>query len=280
MQLSMESYYRTPEIDENNIECLDSNLYVNCCGRVVLDRRFSTHNPEGRHDYYLLYMWSGELLMKSGNKSTHMKAGDLILIPPHTEYFYQSLEDSITYFWIHFTGKDVAPMLEELWPDGFHATAGLSESVHTAFRELFTEFIFRDQHMDLATKTLLSRILVMLARRSTDIRSTDFSIQLRIKTSLHYIHQHLASSISIDSLAQMEHLSTSRYRTVFNECMDCSPSEYIINLRINRACELMEQFNMTIAEAASAVGYQDPLYFSRIFRKKMGTSPSSYLKRR
>lgn len=277
MHMALESYYRLPNIDDNNIASNDTDLLVNCCGRVVLDTRFSTHNREGRNDYYLLYLWDGKLLIKSDTVNKQMEAGDLIVIPPHSEYYYQNVSDSIVYFWIHFSGTNAATLLKKLWPHGMHVSAGLSDSVHSAFRELFSEFIFRDPHMDVATQTLLSRILLMLARRSTDSRTTDFYQQRRIKHSLNYIHQHLVEPMSIDHLAQMEHLSTSHYRTVFRQCMDCSPSEYIISLRISRACELMEQFNMTISEAAAAVGYQDPLYFSRLFRRKTGMSPSTYL---
>jgi transcriptional regulator GlxA family with amidase domain len=74
----------------------------------------------------------------------------------------------------------------------------------------------------------------------------------------------------------MESLSNSRYITVFKENMGMSPSEYIINLRINVACDLLRNHDMSVKEVAASVGYDNAHFFSKIFKKKTGTTPKKY----
>ena len=60
--------------------------------------------------------------------------------------------------------------------------------------------------------------------------------------------------------------------------MGISPQKYLINFRLNQACKLMKNTELSIAEISRSVGYQDPLYFSKLFKKEKGLSPSKYRK--
>ena len=55
-----------------------------------------------------------------------------------------------------------------------------------------------------------------------------------------------------------------------------TPMQYILSLRISNAQVLLEQANYTVTEIAAIVGYDNPLYFSRIFKKQLGVSPQQY----
>ena len=82
--------------------------------------------------------------------------------------------------------------------------------------------------------------------------------------------------IKIPELAKIESLSNSRYITVFKEKMGMTPLEYLINLRINVACDLLKDLNMSVKEVAACVGYDNPYFFSKLFKKKTGISPTGY----
>ncbi len=291
MHLPMESYYRIPGLDENNIAEETKPLIVNCCGRVVMDHGFVTKSPRGRNDYYLLYMWSGKMRIRSheadlralrGKKRVRrtewqdLDAGKMILLPPQTAYYYESLSGEVTYYWIHFTGSYAAELFRIVSPEIKILNPGLHESVETAFADLFTNFIMRDEFFEIENHALLMQILRDLTR-PLRLEETINRRRARIAASLQYIHRNIALNLSVEELADMEHISPSRYRTIFRESMGTSPSDYIISQRIHRACELLGHFDLTIAEVAAAVGYNDPLYFSRLFKKKMGMSPSAYL---
>ena len=74
----------------------------------------------------------------------------------------------------------------------------------------------------------------------------------------------------------MEHLSPSRYSAVFRGCMGVSPQGFLIGLRMKNAADLIRRTDLTITQVAQAVGYEDALYFSTLFRRKMGLPPSRY----
>ena len=66
------------------------------------------------------------------------------------------------------------------------------------------------------------------------------------------------------------------YTHLFHQRTGFSPLEYLTRLRLNHASQLMAETALSIAEIARAVGYEDPLYFSRLFRRKMGVSPTEF----
>jgi AraC-like DNA-binding protein len=60
--------------------------------------------------------------------------------------------------------------------------------------------------------------------------------------------------------------------------MGMSPKEYIIKLRLDRSMELLQCTDLSVGEISDIVGYQDPLYFSKLFKRKLGVSPAAYRK--
>jgi len=99
---------------------------------------------------------------------------------------------------------------------------------------------------------------------------------MRKLETLAYLHSHFREETRIAELASMEHLSESRYRTVFRRHTGVSPGEYRIALRMQHACELLSQTDITVTEIAADCGYTDVLYFLRIFKNKIGMPPGEY----
>ena len=94
-----------------------------------------------------------------------------------------------------------------------------------------------------------------------------------------YIHNHYMEKLSVVKLADMAQLSERRFRQVFREAFDMAPSEYILKLRLSYAGQLLRDTSQPVAQIAEACGYHDALYFSSLFREKMGCSPLAYRKR-
>ena len=93
---------------------------------------------------------------------------------------------------------------------------------------------------------------------------------------IEFIHAHLYEDVSVEELARSCRMSTSHFIHQFKDYTGFSPHTYQIRLRLERAKELMNSTTMNISEIAFAVGYDNPLYFSRLFRRHMGLSPSEY----
>ena len=99
---------------------------------------------------------------------------------------------------------------------------------------------------------------------------------LEVEKTKTYIDEHLSEDISMADLAKNAYLSPNYLGKIFMEKVGMSISEYINMRRIERACELIRQGNAKIYEIAEMVGIRDPNYFSALFKKIQGLSPSEY----
>lgn len=95
-----------------------------------------------------------------------------------------------------------------------------------------------------------------------------------------FIHKNYYNSISITEIADIFHFTRSYLFTLFKKEYGISPRAYLINLRIEKAKDLIRHERLfSVNEVSLAVGFRDPLYFSRVFHKKVGISPSEYIKK-
>ena len=92
------------------------------------------------------------------------------------------------------------------------------------------------------------------------------------------IRGHYTEDISLTSLAAKYNLSTGRLSTMIKEALQMNYSDYIASLRIQRAKELLQNEALSIQEIAEMVGYNDYFYFTKVFKKVQGISPSKYRK--
>ena len=261
-------------INECNRSSDDHPISVNCAGRLVTEFPFTTDNPQGRNDYYLLYVVRGEMDLSAGEKHTRARSGSIFLIPPRTHYTYTYSEgEPLEYLWAHFTGSYAEGLLRDcgIYPLPFFGSSKDSGTISEGFRRMFEEFERRAPLIDLRTSVYLQEIILDAA---DSVSRTE--AHLPIETSLRYIHSSYDSPILIPELAAMENLSNSRYIALFNKYMGMPPSAYIIKLRMDAARELLQTTDMSIKRIGILVGYPDAHFFSKLFKKHVGLSPVEF----
>lgn len=275
------SFYRDLSQTTQSQQIDEEPLVVNCAGACVFRTPFQTWNREGRADYYLQYVTHGILQMWVGEQLVTMQAGDMLLTRPHTPYRYCFPDNAgipeMGYLWAHFTGFHAGRLLSrlQLEPGVIYATGTENTNIPARFDALFDEFTNRQRGFDDACAAGLMGILVSLSRAvSTASHPTG-----RPLSTISWLHSHFTENTSLSELASMEHLSESRYRTVFHQQTGLSPSEYRIALRMQHACDLLMGSSQSISEISSACGYSDVLYFTRLFKRKIGMPPGMYRNR-
>ncbi len=99
---------------------------------------------------------------------------------------------------------------------------------------------------------------------------------LKSNESITYMILHLVEPLRVSALATYVYISPSHFFYLFKRCVGSTPIDYFIRLRLRRACHLLENTDMSIKAIAYTLGYDDPFYFSRIFKTFNRMTPSRY----
>lgn len=268
----------------NDIVDTSKPIVVTSCGyyRVYSRPTVSTERPNGRKDYQLLYIATGKGHFYFDGKERILTEGNMILYRPHEpQMYYYHASDKIEVYWVHFTGRDVEAVLKKY---GLPETenvfyTGTSPDYQCIYREMIQELqLCRANYEELLSFTLM-RFFIMINRFIDEGKKSGSDIQNEIERATHYFNENYNKPINIDEYAESRHISTCWFIRSFKQILKVTPMQYILSLRMANAQSLLETTEDSISEIAEAVGYDNPLYFSRIFRKNVGVSPSEYRKR-
>ena len=271
-------YYRNSELlNAKSKMSHDAPLVVNLvndCFTNFEPFAYDTYNSIGRDDYFLIYVTDGVFNTKINDTVFHLNKGAVVLYPPKYKYHYWG-EPPSKYLCAHFTGSHAEKILTDLeFPLEPYVLEGeFSPKIEGLFYKMIEQYMTNAPFLQYSLACLLEEILLTIAierARSSGYRT--------FKKSIKYIHANYTEKIQIPNLAKMEGLSNSRYITLFSKEMGKTPSEYILDLRLNRACDLLLTTDMEINAVGASSGYKDQYFFSKIFKKHMGMSPQEYRK--
>lgn len=259
-------------------------LIVGSCGayRLRTKERLPTWRPKGRLDYQLLYVASGKAFFYFNGEPREVPAGHMVLFQPRQEQRYEYYAaDRPEVYWVHFTGSDVKNILRhyDIPLDRNVIYSGSSATYAYLFKEMINELqTCRTGYQELLEMYL--RQIFLLVQRSWEERMPTVSsyLQEEIDYARKYFNEHYNEDISIEDYAQSRGMSVSWFLRNFKQMTMKSPMQYILNIRINNAVSLLETTDYNVTEISTIVGYDNPLYFSRIFKKQKGISPSDYRK--
>ena len=269
--------YHGIECKESNRESKELPLILNCAGHFTSKHPFCTDKKHGRLDYYLMYFNSGTLTLLDGDSPIDAKEGDLVIFRANSRYAYTYRGGKpLSYFWAHFTGSEVESRLKEYSLECFPAVYSTENQNHIPhrFRTIFDTFSKQDSMRERELSALLDRLLITASR--SVIRNGER--QCLLSSSLRYIGTNYSAEIRISKLAEMEHLSVSRYNYLFKEQLGIPPTKYILNLRMSSAKELLTSTDLPVKQIGIMCGYDDPHFFSKTFRGFYGVSPMEYRK--
>ncbi len=251
-------------------------LYINSVGSSVLESDFTSGHKKARNYYRLFYLYYGDVSIKTDKKQFPLKSGQLIIFPPDTPFTYKKTNKSkAEYLWLNFTGTQAEELINSVFlPINSPVNVSIPEYIFEAFETLYAEYDERTPFFETAMMYKLMHIMVLFGRGAEKTsRKTSDGILI---TSLTYINNNYADDITTEKLAAMEHLSVSHFRRLFRNKTGMTPTQYITIARLNIAGQLLLQTDKNINQIAAAVGFDNQLYFSKLFSKHFGKSPKSY----
>lgn len=263
---------------EIGFEDNEQPLMVNCCGyQAFMTKDFSRQRPGGRLDYQIIYLYKGCGTYVLDGSPEEFPAGSMILYHPGQPQIYSYLgKDKPEVFWIHFTGYECGKLLEHYQME----TGFIGESLYlkTLFQEIILELQLKKPYYEDIIISSFYRLLALICRiRGQEEKDqTEYSFMLdRLVVQL---NQRYMEAWTVARMADYCHLSEDYFAHSFKKNMGMAPMRYLEELRIEKAKELLEGEGMNISTIGTLVGYEDSLYFSRVFKKLTGLSPRLYRK--
>ena len=241
-----------------------------------------TERVRGRNDYQLLYIAAGKAHFYLDGTRPTLQAGNMVLYRPRQMQKYRySPCDKAEVFWVHFTGTEVETLLEKY---GFCKEknvffGGTQSNFNMLFNHMIKELQLRRSNYSTLLSMYFEQILISAKRHFEDSQNASNFIMLEVEKATNYFNTNYSKPISVSSYAASRGISAGWFINNFKKINKVTPAQYLINLRITNSIELLIRSNKNITEIANAVGIEDSLYFSRIFKSHIGMSPSDYRKK-
>lgn len=233
--------------------------------------------PAIRDHYLIHYVISGKGTYVCGDETYHISAGDLFIVfPNQVVSYYADKDDPWQYCWVGFNGTE-AQRLIDLTP--FRQDRLLLSLNDNSIQQSLLDIYDARGNKPANDMSMIGRLYLFLSKLIdlNTVREESDVTSIYIENALKYIQYNYSHSIDITNIADSIGISRSHLYRVFIKHLGLSPNDYLTQYRINRACSLLRNSDLSISNIANSVGYDDPLYFSRVFKKVKGVSPSMYL---
>lgn len=236
---------------------------------------------KGCEDNILIYCLQGKGHYVLDNKQYEVSSNQYIIIPATDKYmrYWADKEDPWTIYWVHYTGDRI---------DSFNRSLNLvitKGPVHIPFNEKAIEVwqnMYQTLEMGYSIENLCSAgfclyhliaILLFPQRHIQSDKEDDSDI---ITKTINHMRGNLSKKLTVEDMAAKHSLSVSHFSNIFRKSTGMPPIDYFIHLKMQKACQLLYANGDKIKLVAMELGYEDPYYFSRIFKKYIGTSPEQY----
>lgn len=240
--------------------------------------------------YRLHFILKGQLTMFMNGQKTVLKKNHCFLLRPDIDTGYLTDRNApACFYWVSFSGNNSKEYVAQM---GFGEKTGYltvpakyAKKLHDAFYENFergenadetlTDVEFTEHFMQIVRLLHLSSV-----NAAQNSQAHTKSRKKYVELALEYVNEHYADpSLCIGDVAKTLFLHENYLSKLFKNAMGITFGSYLTQKRIEYAASLMEQGHTSVTEIASLVGYADPLYFSKVYKKYNRISPSENIKK-
>lgn len=256
---------------------VDLNMYQ--CGIEECSSGYG-FGPALRDHFLIHYILGGSGRFYIDDKEYKLTKGQGFLIPPNVITYYEAdIDTPWTYVWVGFHGLKAESYLQQ-------ANLTINSPVFKCDSEALKDYVFQmiesnkfSTYNNLKLQGLLFLFIAELIKVAPKDTVTQYnSAEIYIKEAIKFIENNYSRGIKVEDIAKHLSIDRSYFSNIFKAKLQKSPQEFLLEYRINRACELMEQSDLSIKHIAHSIGYIDALSFSKMFKKIKGISPTKWRK--
>ncbi len=262
----------TNQIDSiNDLKVLNSGI-----------RKAAIYGPLVRDHFFMLLNLSGKGILETKHGSYDITENQGFLIYPHEPHYYFSDSNNPWYnYRFSFHGLKTQKYIEKTGLTPHHPVFFFQpQDFITNFMQKITEPAPFEKPVELILLSFLYYHLAKLieARMEQFPEDQHTRREKYVKLAINYMELNYAQKIMIEDVAHSVGLNMSYFCTLFKQKLNVSPFQYLTQIRIEKACQFLKQPDITITEIAHSVGFDDPLHFSRVFKRIKKIPPSEYRK--
>lgn len=236
----------------------------------------------GLRDHFIVhYILNGTGSFCDGKITRNLSQGDGFVVFPNRLVTYAAdYKNPWTYSWVGFQGLKAESFLNKAGI--YNESPFFTYKTDNKLKDCLGNMI-SDARLNTSSELMLLGHLYIFVALLIQNRQNNSSHTYRtlnqekyVKKVIEFISKNYSGKISISDIASGIGLDRSYLYVIFKKLMNMSPQNFLINFRIDRAVDLMRNSELTIGDIARSVGYEDPLQFSKIFKKIKGVSPSQF----
>ena len=230
-------------------------------------------------EFALVYITRGSGSFKTeGGRSFPIAQGTLFMLFPEVWHWYSpDAETGWEEYWVGFRGEYPRALVD----NGFFSPAepvmpiGLHDSILEIFQEMFDCARGEAPGHQQILGSLIGHLLAHLSSLTQQF-GPDSANEKIVQKAKFLLADNVTTHLDIDWLSRSLGLGYSRFRQMFKKHTGVSPYQYFLDLKIARAKELLQSRQHSVKEVAFMLSFEDPYYFSHLFKKKTGHPPSEW----
>jgi len=236
-----------------------------------------TWGPASRDHYLVHYVSAGRGTFTCAGRTHALAEGALFLICPSQVAGYAAdREEPWEYCWVGFNGTEAGRLLSLA---GFSRETPVLRPPHPeGLKEMLLHIYRSGGNTPAADADMVGYLYLFLAEliRRNERQAPAVGTKDYLEQAVRFIQRNYASDIGVSDVAAYAGVSRSQLYRTFQAGFGLSPHDFLQKYRISEACALLRSRRYTVAEVAGSVGFNDPLYFSRMFKKIKGVTPTDY----
>ena len=233
-------------------------------------------------DSYLFFLVKkGKGILEYDGTPYELGAGDCVFIDCRKKYMHCSSQTDLwSLQWVHFWGVTMEEIYRKYQERGGKPTFGakVADVYQNRLQMIFSIADSSDHIRDMRLHEQLSGLLVQLMEETWRPDEHAGVKQLKLQEMKEYIQQHYQEKLSLEILADQFFVNKHYLAKIFRECYGITVNNYIMQIRITRAKQLLRFTDMDMESIGVQCGIEDSNYFARIFKKVEGMTPTKYRK--
>lgn len=271
----IDSVFHTPDSSE-----LASPLYLTWAGHRICQKNHSI-GPRVLPNFKMVLVVEGSGFFSQRNTEKLIRTGDLFFcFPDVIHHYYANSIDPWTIKWFSFNGSGCKKIMESLGAtaDNPFFTDCLSTRLLSHVDNIIDSLKQNNAYSYDAIGYSYLFFSELLKVRSNEGQSTASEVKddELLEKILIFIQLNYANAINIDLVASHVNYSRSYVSHFIKRKIGTSLPQFVNDLRVRRACELLDKTTMNNNEISMSIGYNDPLYFIKVFKKHMMMTPQRY----